>query len=212
MKRLLFAGASCLLMAFFIFTSSIVVKADEATWYEELPTASTAEELFGTHRFSTESEMAEIKIPEATNSNADRTTLATPSNANILELIASDYAVSIPCNGRSEYVDIIAKINEDTYVDVTSVVTWESEAAEIAYAYDGRIMAINQGITVIKASLAGVDISIDVVVEDYIDLEAEIDRLNSLYPDSPGATSTYTITNDERDNIISRGKEMLNVS
>lgn len=213
MKRLLFVGASCFLIVFCIFTNSIVVKADEATWYEDLPTASTAEELFGTHRFSTEGRTTDIKIPTVTNSDTDRSTLATPSNANILEeLIASDYAVSIPYNGRSEFVDVIAKIDEDTYVDVTSVVTWESEDYEIAYADDGRIIANNQGTTVITASLAGVDISIDVVVEDYIDLEAEIERLNSLYPDSPRATSTYAITNNERDNIIARGKEMLNVS
>lgn len=46
MKKLLFAVTGCFLMAFCSITNPVVVKADEAVWYEDLPTASTAEELF----------------------------------------------------------------------------------------------------------------------------------------------------------------------
>lgn len=220
MRKLLFVSTGCFLMAFCSITNSIVAKADEELWYEDLPTATTAEELFGTHIFSTESKLTKIKLPETAESNVDNILLATPSQAayskdydtNVLEeLITSDTSVSIPYNGRSEFIDIIAKIDDDTYVNVTSVVDWESENNDIAYAYNGRILANDQGSTTIKASLAGLDVLIDVEVEDYIDLEAEIERLNSLYPDSPGSVSTYAITQDERDKIISRGKEMLNV-
>ena len=126
-------------------------------------------------------------------------------------MIASDTFVNIPYNGRSEFVDIIAKIDDDTYVNVTSVVDWESEDDDIAYAYNGRILARNQGDTTVKASLAGFDVLIEVEVEDYIDLEAEVERLNKRYPDSLESVSTYAITQEERDEIISRGKEMLNV-
>ncbi len=220
MKKLLFAVTGCFLMAFCSITNPVVVKADEAVWYEDLPTASTAEELFGTHIFSTENNPTKIRLSKITEPNNNEL-LATPSQATrsqdsdiaiLEELIASDTSVSIPYNGRSKFIDIIAKIDDDTYVNVTSVVDWESEDNGIAYAYNGRILARDEGITTVKASLANVNVLIDVVVEDYIDLEAEIERLNSLYPDSPGGVSTYAITHDERDAIISRGKEMLSVS
>mgnify|MGYP000704023573 FL=1 len=176
--------------------------------------------------FSTEGKSPKVTLPEITSeSNTNNILLATPSQATpsqatdsekyeanaLEELIASDTSVSIPYNGRSEFIEIIAKINDDTYVDVTSVVDWESENNDIAYAYNGRILARDQGATTVKASLAGLDVLIDVEVEDYIDLEAEVERLNRLYPDSPGSISTYAITQEERDEIISRGKEMLNL-
>lgn len=176
--------------------------------------------------FSTEGKSPKVTLPEITSeSNTNNILLATPSQATpsqatdsekyeanaLEELIASDTSVSIPYNGRSEFIEIIAKINDDTYVDVTSVVDWESENNDIAYAYNGRILARDQGATTVKASLVGLDVLIDVEVEDYIDLEAEVERLNRLYPDSPGSISTYAITQEERDEIISRGKEMLNL-
>lgn len=195
MKKLLFVCTGCFLMAFCSITNSIAAKADETVWYEDLPTASTAEELFGTHVFAAECNSPEIKLPEMTESNADSALQATPSQAapardsdtNVLEeLIASDTFVSIPYNGRSKFVDIVAKIDDNTYVNVTSVVDWESEDNDVAYADNGRILARGQGSTTVKASLAGFDVLIDVEVENYIDLEAEIERLNNLYPDSPG--------------------------
>ena len=179
MKKLLFVSTGCFLMAFCTITNTIAAKAEEDPWYKDLPTATTAEELFGTHVFFTEGKSPEIKLPEIAESNTDDTLLATPSQAtpsqvsysqdydtNVLEgLIASETSVSIPYNGRSEFIDIIAKIDDDTYVNVTSVVDWESEDNDIAYAYNGRILANDQGSTTIKASLAGFDVLIDVEVE-----------------------------------------------
>ncbi len=100
--------------------------------------------------FSTEGKSPKVTLPEITSeSNTNNILLATPSQATpsqatdsekyeanaLEELIASDTSVSIPYNGRSEFIEIIAKINDDTYVDVTSVVDWESENNDIAYAY-----------------------------------------------------------------------------
>lgn len=136
-------------------------QTEETTWYHNLPTASTAEELFGTHQFATERDMEGI-----------------PSGKEIIleELISSAYSVRIPYNGRSAFVDIIAKIDDNAYADVTSVVDWQSEDNEVAYAYDGRIMATGQGDTTVKASLAGVEVVIHVTVENHRDLEEDIER------------------------------------
>lgn len=166
----LLLAAGCFLAAISGTGDINTAKTDETPWYQGLPTASTAEELFGTHVFSTEGGDYELKIPETTE-----------SDTKILEeLIVSDPDVRIPYNGRSEFVEIIAKVDGDTYVDVTSVVDWESEDYEIAYAYNGRIMAKNQGSTTITASLGGKAVSIDVAVENYMDLEGEIERLNNM--------------------------------
>lgn len=124
--------------------------AEETAWYRDLPTASTAEELFGTHQFATERN-TEIILSE--------------NEITFEELIVSENSVSIPYQGRSAFVDIIAKIDDHTYADVTSVVDWHSEDNEVAHAYDGRITAKGQGNTTVKASLAGMDVVIGVTVE-----------------------------------------------
>ncbi len=133
----------------------------ETSPYDNLPKGTNAEELLGTHHFSTENDF-EYTSPSAEqmNGNAPK------------ELISSHYHVSLPNNLYSEFVDIIARIDDNTYVNVTDLIEWNVEDDVVAYVYDGRIMANEKGSTVVTASFAGFEISIDVVVEETVDLKA----------------------------------------
>ena len=165
MKQLFLAGAGWLFLAFGNLSNFMTAGDAEMIWYANLPTASTAEALYGTHQFFTE------QWPED-----DRSLSFQP--ADIEGLTASEFSVRLPNNGCSAFVDIIAKIDEETYVNVTPFAEWKSGDETVAYAYNGRITAKGKGTTVITASSAGAEVLIDVEVENEVDLEAEIERLN----------------------------------
>ena len=61
MRKLLSIGIGCLLMIFCSASNVMISRANEELWYEDLPMAMTAEELFGTHIFSTEGKSLKIK-------------------------------------------------------------------------------------------------------------------------------------------------------
>ena len=154
MKQLFLAGAGWLFLAFGNLSNFMTAGDAEMIWYANLPTASTAEQW-----------------PED-----DRSLSFQP--ADIEGLTASEFSVRLPNNGCSAFVDIIAKIDEETYVNVTPFAEWKSGDETVAYAYNGRITAKGKGTTVITASFAGAEVLIDVEVENEVDLEAEIERLN----------------------------------
>lgn len=104
----------------------------------------------------------------------------------------------------SEYVDVIAQLNDGTFINISNLASWVVEDVTIANASLGRIIAGNAGETTVKVQYNGLEAEICVKVLETVDLKQIIDSQNI------DTISTKTLTASERQTIINLASGMVN--
>jgi len=120
--------------------------------------------------------------------------------ANTTALSISKENVKISFNGASEFVKVTQTLPDGSNIDVTKTATYKSSNSDIVVAHEGRILAIDQGTAKVTVSKDGLEKTINVDVSGSKDLEKVILQ-----------TPMLTVSENERDAIINRARNMVNV-
>lgn len=92
-------------------------------------------------------------------------------------LVLTDNIV-IECSGKSAYVDVVGKLKNGKYINLTHLVEWQEGDIDIISAYDGRIIGDSNGKTILTIKYGSFEKVIPVEVLQYLDLEMEIEKTN----------------------------------
>lgn len=109
----------------------------------------------------------------------------------------SKESVTIDQVGASAFIDATAKFDNGTSLDVTKDIDWQSEDWNIAYPYEGRILALGIGKTVVTGTYNGVTEKIKVQVQGPSIRELKrhvIDKADTVSPLSLTSTERQAIT------------------
>ena len=134
------------------------------------------------------------------------------------DIIVSSDNVVIENNAESGWIDVIAKLDNGKYVNITDEVKWDSENYDIAYAFNGRILAEAPGETNITVKYGAFKKNIHVSILHYLDVAAEIERLDALEElenedeeDIDEEIEPF-ISGADRDTIIEKAKAMTEIT
>lgn len=134
----------------------------------------------------------------------DNSTLlpATPSDAFESTLFIAQGDITIKHNGMSAFVDAIW-YNGDEYINISNIADWSSDDQNVVIADQGSLLATGIGTATVTVTFKEKSFDISVVVEEYVDL---MELANSC------KDSVQLVNTDERDAILERALEMINVT
>lgn len=134
------------------------------------------------------------------------------------DIILSSYNLIIENNAESEWIDVIAKLNNGKFINITNEVEWDSEDYDIAYIFNGRVFAESPGETNITVKYGVLKKNIHVTVLHYLDIAEEIEKLDCLveldYEDKEAIEDgpELFLSASDRNEIIDRAKAMTDVT
>ena len=133
------------------------------------------------------------------------------------DIILSSDNVIIENNAESEWIDVIAKLNNGKFINITNEVEWDSADYDIAYIFNGRVLAEAPGETNITVKYGSFEKNIRVTVLHYLDVAKEIERLDCLEELDNEDKETIDegiellLSGTDRDKIVNRAKAMTDV-
>lgn len=121
----------------------------------------------------------------------------------ICELLASKQEIVLAANGYVDYIDIIGRLSNGEYVNLSNQVEIAVEDAAVASYFRGRIYGEGTGTTTVTAAYDGYTVSFQVSVEAFFDYDVLMQELIS-----GGDASAYSLTSTQIQETMSRANAM----
>ena len=136
------------------------------------------------------------------------------SKSEVVSLFIENKDITIEHQGKSEFIKIFGICKDNTQVNLTNEVTWTSNDNSVIWAYEGRILAVGQGVTTISVTYEEIIETIKVNVKNHVNLnnifnEAYQSAINNT-KNSSILQSTY-LTSSQRDTYVTNARNMINM-
>lgn len=192
-KVLCLAACACMLL----WSSPMDCRAAEPQAAQSSAAADSMEELIG---YSQEAFYDYLSEEDGTAAQAEAQGI---TEYDICELLASKQEIVLAANGYVDYIDIIGRLSDGGYVNLSNQVEIAVADKTVASYFRGRLYGEGTGTTTVTAAYDGYTVSFQVSVEEYFDYDALMQQLIS-----GGAASTYSLTSTQIQQTMSRANSM----
>lgn len=130
------------------------------------------------------------------------------SDMNVINILIENENIELEETGRVCFIDSISLFEDGTYRNIAQEAEWSSDDENVVSAYSGQLIANQAGNTNVHVSYGGITKTINVTVNNSIDVAERVDSILALQE----PVSTYSMQQSERNSAVSIASEMVNMA